>query len=157
LEIGLIGDQGNVLPGPPEVRKRKLVGNGAHSPIDTRFRTGTHYSNEDDDPASFFDFFSPPTALTEENEEEKDELEFRLEMDFNLGEQFKDDLIPRAVEWYTGDAAEDDEDVDYEEYENSEDEDEDEEDKEDLYDGEDLGDEEDSAQRRWRQVPRWRR
>jgi nucleosome assembly protein 1-like 1 len=28
-------------------------------------------------------------------------------MDFELGEQLKDELIPRAVDWYTGDAADD--------------------------------------------------
>ncbi|GEQ70592.1 hypothetical protein JCM33374_g4270 [Metschnikowia sp. JCM 33374] len=62
---------------------------------------------------SFFNFFDPPKPPTadsdeedqedEENEEDAD-LEERLELDYQLGEEIKDRLIPRAIDWFTGDA-----------------------------------------------------
>ncbi|CAK7890974.1 nucleosome assembly protein 1 [[Candida] anglica] len=63
---------------------------------------------------SFFNFFDPPKPPTneedvneddEEDEDEEDEdLEGRLELDYQLGEEIKDRLIPRAIDWFTGDA-----------------------------------------------------
>lgn len=66
---------------------------------------------------SFFNFFDPPKPpKASENEEEEDEdededeneedddLEARLELDYQLGEEIKDRLIPRAIDWFTGDA-----------------------------------------------------
>ncbi|KAI5954879.1 NAP1 [Candida theae] len=78
---------------------------------------------------SFFNFFDPPKPPKvghgekgsngqgeddeerdkdngdEEDEDEEDEdLEARLELDYQLGEEIKDRLIPRAVDWFTGDA-----------------------------------------------------
>lgn len=80
---------------------------------------------------SFFNFFDPPKAPQpdeDEDEEEEDEedadLEARLELDYQLGEEIKDRLIPRAIDWFTGDAVgydfpeefdEDEEDSDSEE------------------------------------------
>ncbi|ODV69030.1 NAP-domain-containing protein [Hyphopichia burtonii NRRL Y-1933] len=70
---------------------------------------------------SFFNFFDPPKppkikeeeqeeeAKEEDEEDEEDEdedLEARLELDYQLGEEIKDRLIPRAVDWFTGDAVE---------------------------------------------------
>ncbi|RLV91117.1 Nucleosome assembly protein 1 [Spathaspora sp. JA1] len=71
---------------------------------------------------SFFNFFDPPKPPKvekadedkddeeEENEEDyedvDDDLEARLELDYQLGEEIKDRLIPRAVDWFTGDAVE---------------------------------------------------
>jgi len=70
---------------------------------------------------SFFNFFDPPKPpkrTEEDDEEEKDEedeedeededddLEARLELDYQLGEEIKDRLIPRAIDWFTGDAVE---------------------------------------------------
>ena len=62
---------------------------------------------------SFFNFFDPPKPPTansdeegdedEENEEDAD-LEERLELDYQLGEEIKDRLIPRAIDWFTGEA-----------------------------------------------------
>ncbi|EER36307.1 conserved hypothetical protein [Candida tropicalis MYA-3404] len=98
---------------------------------------------------SFFNFFDPPKPPKvnddedgehehdedeEEDEEEIDEeLEGRLELDYQLGEEIKDRLIPRAIDWFTGDAVdfaypdefEGDED---EEFTDEEDDDEDDED-----------------------------
>lgn len=62
---------------------------------------------------SFFNFFDPPKPpqLDQEDEEEEDEeqeadLAERLELDYQLGEEIKDRLIPRAIDWFTGDAVE---------------------------------------------------
>ncbi|CCE80333.1 Piso0_003448 [Millerozyma farinosa CBS 7064] len=88
---------------------------------------------------SFFNFFDPPKPpkpdedLDDEDDEERenDDLEARLELDYQLGEEIKDRLIPRAIDWFTGDAVgfdfpedfedEEDEEIDSEE-EDSEDE-----------------------------------
>lgn len=54
---------------------------------------------------SFFNFFDPPKASEDDDEEEEDgDLEERLELDYQLGEEIKDRLIPRAIDWFTGDA-----------------------------------------------------
>lgn len=56
---------------------------------------------------SFFNFFTPPNPPTGEEEElddEAEEISERLELDYGLGEEIKEKLIPRAVDWYTGDA-----------------------------------------------------
>ncbi|SMN19314.1 similar to Saccharomyces cerevisiae YKR048C NAP1 Protein that interacts with mitotic cyclin Clb2p [Maudiozyma saulgeensis] len=64
---------------------------------------------------SFFNFFEPPVAPSDKNEEEDgeeeeedvdEELESRLALDYSIGEQLKDKLIPRAVDWFTGAALE---------------------------------------------------
>ena len=47
-------------------------------------------------------------------------VEARLELDYQLGEEIKDRLIPRAIDWFTGDAV----DFDYPELEGEGDEDE---------------------------------
>lgn len=93
---------------------------------------------------SFFNFFDPPKAPQadeddddEEDDEEEDEdadLEERLELDYQLGEEIKDRLIPRAIDWFTGDAVgygfpedfaeEDEEEFDSEEGEEEDDDDE---------------------------------
>ena len=56
---------------------------------------------------SFFNFFSPPSPPTgdeDELDEEAEEISERLELDYGLGEEIKEKLIPRAIDWYTGDA-----------------------------------------------------
>jgi nucleosome assembly protein 1-like 1 len=60
---------------------------------------------------SFFTFFKPPQPPTEEtlanddvDEEELEELDARLETDYQLGEEFKEKIIPRAVDYFTGKA-----------------------------------------------------
>ncbi|KAH8999917.1 NAP-domain-containing protein [Lactarius hatsudake] len=62
---------------------------------------------------SFFNFFSPPVAPSEEaieegdiGEEELDELEEKLEIDYQIGEDIKEKIIPRAVDYFTGKALE---------------------------------------------------
>lgn len=54
---------------------------------------------------TFFNFFAPP-AIPEDDEEDIDEdLDKKLEEDYEIGEFFKEELIPRAVDWFTGKAA----------------------------------------------------
>lgn len=52
---------------------------------------------------SFFNFFNPPQA-DEENEDsdENGDVEQLIEADFELGEEFRERLIPRAIDWFTG-------------------------------------------------------
>lgn len=69
---------------------------------------------------SFFYFFSPPTipdAEEEIDEEEAEGLDAKLEADYEMGEEFKDKIIPHAVDYFTGKALQygdydDDEDFD---------------------------------------------
>eukprot|EP01134_Creolimax_fragrantissima_P006108 CFRG6108T1 len=60
---------------------------------------------------SFFGFFSPlPMPTEEEMEENEDDamaISERLEQDYEMGEIIKDEIIPRAVFWFTGEALED--------------------------------------------------
>ncbi|RYO98485.1 hypothetical protein DL764_007081 [Monosporascus ibericus] len=91
---------------------------------------------------SFFNFFSPPKAPTEDDEDDAaSDIEERLELDYQLGEDIKEKLIPRAVDWFTGEALafEELEDLDEEGFE-----DEDDEDDDDL--SEDRDDEEEESE-----------
>ncbi|KAG2485904.1 hypothetical protein HYH03_015348 [Edaphochlamys debaryana] len=59
---------------------------------------------------SFFTIFDPPKVPTEEDassmtEEELEEVEDALSNDFEIGFAIKDQVIPRAVEWFTGEIA----------------------------------------------------
>jgi len=55
---------------------------------------------------SFFNFFTPPKPPTdyEEDEDDQEDIEDRLELDYQLGEDIKEKLIPRAIDWFTGEA-----------------------------------------------------
>jgi len=98
---------------------------------------------------SFFNFFTPPKPPTEfdEDDEENADIEERLELDYQLGEDIKEKLIPRAIDWFTGEARQfegmgediegefdDDEDEDDDDI-SDEDRDEDDEESEDEEDG----------------------
>lgn len=81
---------------------------------------------------SFFNFFTPPQPPSDEEEDEGDEavsdIEDRLELDYQLGEDIKEKLIPRAIDWFTGEALayeelDDDEDLGSEGFEDEDDED----------------------------------
>jgi hypothetical protein len=96
---------------------------------------------------SFFNFFSPPQPPSEDDESVASDIEERLELDYQLGEDIKEKLIPRAIDWFTGEALqfeELDEDFDGDEFEDDDDEEEeDDEDEEDLGSDRDV-DEEDT-------------
>lgn len=53
---------------------------------------------------SFFNFFSPPKPPSDEDEDNEDDVEERLELDYQLGEDIKEKIIPRAIDWFTGEA-----------------------------------------------------
>ncbi|OCF37814.1 nucleosome assembly protein 1-like 1 [Kwoniella heveanensis CBS 569] len=87
---------------------------------------------------SFFNFFKPPQPPTPEtlessdvDEDELEELDARLETDYQIGEDFKEKIIPRAVDYFTGKALRYEDDYDEELEEDFEDEDFDEDDDED--------------------------
>ncbi|EIN03475.1 NAP-domain-containing protein [Punctularia strigosozonata HHB-11173 SS5] len=79
---------------------------------------------------SFFNFFSPPVPPSDDEEEEVDaedldELEMKLEVDYQIGEDIKEKIIPRAIDYFTGKALEyesmDEDDDDYEDIDDDED------------------------------------
>ncbi|KEY66547.1 hypothetical protein S7711_08050 [Stachybotrys chartarum IBT 7711] len=95
---------------------------------------------------SFFRFFSPPKAPNDDDEDDDEvasHIEELLELDYQLGEDIKEKLIPRAIDWFTGEAlmyeemdeddleADDFEDEDDDEDDLSEDHDDDDEESED--------------------------
>ncbi|OLY82538.1 putative nucleosome assembly protein [Smittium mucronatum] len=80
---------------------------------------------------SFFNFFETIAIPNDEDDsEEAEESRERLEADYELGEEIKEKIVPRAIDWFTGKALE------YEDYN-------DEEFDDDLYDEEDDEDEDD--------------
>lgn len=91
---------------------------------------------------SFFNFFSPPKVPRDEDDDAASDIEERLELDYQLGEDMKEKLIPRAIDWFTGEALQyeelddelegDFEEEDDEEDDLSEDRDEDDESEEDV-------------------------
>ncbi|KAF8304907.1 NAP-domain-containing protein [Clavulina sp. PMI_390] len=90
---------------------------------------------------SFFNFFDPPMPPSEDEAEDIDDdaledLEESLEMDYQLGQDLKDRVIPRAVDYFTGKALqweEEDEEDDYADFDDDEDEeDEDDDDEDDV-------------------------
>jgi nucleosome assembly protein 1-like 1 len=92
---------------------------------------------------SFFNFFSPPAPPTE-NASANSDIEERLELDYTLGEDIKEKIIPRAIDWFTGEALqyeslEDFEEVDFDEEDDEEDDSDERDDDEDESD--DEGDE----------------
>ncbi|GAA97029.1 uncharacterized protein L969DRAFT_611429 [Mixia osmundae IAM 14324] len=56
---------------------------------------------------SFFTFFAPPAPPSDEDDadaEDEDDLHERLEFDYQVGEDLKERVIPRAVDYFTGKA-----------------------------------------------------
>lgn len=73
---------------------------------------------------SFFNMFDPPKIPKDPNsleDAQMDELQEELTVDFDLGYAIKDNVIPRAVEWFTGEIAPFPEDDEYYEDEEAED------------------------------------
>jgi len=55
---------------------------------------------------SFFNFFEPIEVPNEPvDEQEAEQLEQDMEIDFDIGREIKDRVVPHAVLWYTGEAA----------------------------------------------------
>ncbi|EEP79194.1 conserved hypothetical protein [Uncinocarpus reesii 1704] len=100
---------------------------------------------------SFFNFFSPPKPPRDDDEEVADDIEERLELDYQLGEDIKEKLIPRAIDWFTGEA------IQFEEYddaleEDDFDDDDDDEDDDDDDDDRRSGDIDDESDEEFRVV-----
>ena len=93
---------------------------------------------------SFFNFFNPPSAPKDDDEATSD-VEVRLELDYQLGEDIKEKLIPRAIDWFTGEALQFEE-ID-EDLEEGDFEDEDDEEDDDLSEDRDEEDESDEEVR----------
>ncbi|KAI5924772.1 NAP-domain-containing protein [Camillea tinctor] len=77
---------------------------------------------------SFFNFFSPPKAPSDDDDDDAaSDIEERLELDYQLGEDIKEKLIPRAIDWFTGEALafEELDDLDDDGFEDEDDEDDD--------------------------------
>ncbi|KAL4772828.1 hypothetical protein BDW60DRAFT_37067 [Aspergillus nidulans var. acristatus] len=81
---------------------------------------------------SFFNFFAPPQPPADDDDTVATDIEERLELDYQLGEDIKEKLIPRAIDWFTGEALQfeelgDDMDPDeFDEFDDEDDEDDDE-------------------------------
>ena len=83
---------------------------------------------------SFFHFFAPPVPPSDDDDADEDELdalEERLELDYQVGEDLKDRIIPHAIDFFTGKALQvenadewDDEDA-LDDYDDEDDDDED--------------------------------
>lgn len=69
--------------------------------------SGTRIVKRQEPAESFFHFFSPPD-VPEDDESDADieELEEELEADYEAGDIIKSDIVPNAVDWFTGKAME---------------------------------------------------
>lgn len=69
-----------------------------------------------------------------------EEIEAKLELDYQLGEDIKEKLIPRAIDWFTGEALQFEQgidDFDEDDFEDEDDEDDDDDERDDDDDDED--------------------
>lgn len=99
---------------------------------------------------SFFNFFSPPQPPTDDDDTVATDIEERLELDYQLGEDIKEKLIPRAIDWFTGEALQFEElgdDMDGDEFEDEDEDDEDEDEDEDGDNERDIDDDSDEEVR----------
>ncbi|GMH17596.1 hypothetical protein Nepgr_019437 [Nepenthes gracilis] len=83
---------------------------------------------------SFFNFFNPPQVPDDDEDLDDDtaeELQNQMEQDYEVGSTIRDKIIPHAVSWFTGEAAQGDGFDATDNDEDDEDEDEDEDDEED--------------------------
>ncbi|KAL8698233.1 MAG: hypothetical protein Q9201_006684 [Fulgogasparrea decipioides] len=95
---------------------------------------------------SFFNFFDPPKAPSGDDDDAASDVEERLELDYQLGEDIKEKLIPRAIDWFTGEALQFEElDEDLEEGDFEDDDDEEDDDISEDRDDDDESDEEDGG------------
>jgi len=97
---------------------------------------------------SFFNFFSPPKVPEDDEDDGVSDIEERLELDYQLGEDIKEKLIPRAIDWFTGEALAYEELEEDDEPEFEDEDDEDDEDEEEHDDDEESDEEDDSGKPR---------
>ncbi|TDL19283.1 nucleosome assembly protein [Rickenella mellea] len=106
---------------------------------------------------SFFNFFNPPVMPSDEDieagdipEDEVEAIEERLELDYQIGEDIKERIIPRAVDYFTGKALE------YEDIDDDDDEEFDEDDEDEDGSDEDESESEEEIPARRRGPPKGR-
>ncbi|KAL6609577.1 hypothetical protein ACP70R_039546 [Stipagrostis hirtigluma subsp. patula] len=97
-----------------------------------------------EDCESFFNFFSPPQVPDDDEEIDEDtaeQLQNQMEQDYDIGSTIRDKIIPHAVSWFTGEAAQDEdfEGIMDDEEEDDEDDDDDEDEDEEDEDDDDVG------------------
>ncbi|XP_022564074.1 nucleosome assembly protein 1;2-like isoform X2 [Brassica napus] len=106
---------------------------------------------------SFFNFFNPPQVPEDEDdldEELAEELQGRMEQDYDIGSTIKEKIISHAVSWFTGEAVDeddlemDDDEIDEEEDDEEDEEEDDEEDEDDDDDDEDEEEEQGKKSRK---------
>ncbi|KAL8113707.1 nucleosome assembly protein 1;2-like isoform X2 [Apium graveolens] len=101
---------------------------------------------------SFFNFFSPPEVPEDDDDLDEDaaeELQNLMEQDYDIGSTIRDKIIPHAVSWFTGEAAQGDEFEDIEgDDEDDEGEEDDEDEEEDEEEDEDDDEDEDDVKNR---------
>lgn len=79
--------------------KRVLGHNTSNTTLDTKQTRVVKKTVPTD---SFFNFFDPPKAPGNDDEEDvASDVEEHLELDYQLGEDIKEKLIPRAIDWFT--------------------------------------------------------
>ncbi|KAF9734103.1 nucleosome assembly protein [Paraphaeosphaeria minitans] len=93
---------------------------------------------------SFFNFFEPPSPPQDDDDASSD-IEERLELDYQLGEDIKEKLIPRAIDWFTGEALQYENLEDFDEGEFEDEDDEDDDDDQSDHDDDEESDEEDDG------------
>merc|ERR1719412_1206944 len=72
---------------------------------------------------SFFNFFDPPQVPDDPNAEVDEDTQALLTADFEIGHYIRERIVPRAVLFFTGEALEDESDVEEEESDEDEDDD----------------------------------
>ncbi|GAB2222256.1 hypothetical protein Droror1_Dr00013463 [Drosera rotundifolia] len=106
---------------------------------------------------SFFNFFNPPQIPEDEEDLDEDtaeELQTQMEQDYEIGSTIREKIIPHAVSWFTGEAAQDDDFEVLDEGDENEDDEEIEEDEEDEEeDDDDDEDEEEEESKSRKKLP----
>ncbi|KAF3625868.1 hypothetical protein FXO37_30641 [Capsicum annuum] len=100
---------------------------------------------------SFFNFFNPPQVPEDDDDLDEDaaeDLQNLMEQDYDVGSTIRDKIIPHAVSWFTGEAAEGDEFDDIEGGGDDDDDDDDDEDEDEEEDDEDDDEDEEEEKRR---------
>ncbi|ORY87482.1 hypothetical protein BCR35DRAFT_302248 [Leucosporidium creatinivorum] len=92
---------------------------------------------------SFFNFFTPPQIPDDDDEEIDDDIDEKLELDYQIGEDLKERVIPKAISFFDGSINRQQPDFDSDEFDEEDDED----------DEEDSDEDEDEGPRTGRKAP----
>merc|ERR1712039_503997 len=99
-------------------KKKKAAGKATKEPRPSFFRTLTHTLNKDGPVPEGIDIEDVAMSIgaDEDDMDEEDLMKMIMQQDYETAEALKDEIIPWAVRWYTGEAApeRDDDDEDEE-------------------------------------------